>query len=520
MPYKHPRNRQPYGLSHPFDADGHLTKSAFYRQYNLSGAEYKPAVVLFAGSRYGNGGREGIYAQEVAKIDQFLTDREIWAITGGAPPTDLGLMSKVVQKNPLRIGISPYIFADRNGENSGVHPDAINLLTHDFPERKPAMGVLSDQAIMLPGGYGTLEEATEYLLQGAKDRKPLHILNVNGFYDPFFAQFGVLESEGLLSRNLASWTLSSNAQMLCEKVDNYFCGDVVPRRAKPREKRMRSQKSLQSFLHGNPNFIADAVERFVGWDAPRIGMIASGNILNNTETNKLRSKALTRDFVTQAAIFGQRVASRGAVLVLTGSVKGLRETAADAALSEGGKVIWIQKKSHDQPLAIQSGRNQNEIVISGTREYEKMAIADLVVESFGGLAGGLGTLDSILGVVTRIQTGCATIDTYPHMTERGDQVMVSELHHAGRRRSVVMARNFGGIWDPIKRQVEVCDREGFLGRKPDAYGIIDYDLFQIINDQSTVAMVDEIIFQARPDRGSYDLLRTLQQINRNVLTVA
>ena len=56
-------------------------------------------------------------------------------------------------------------------------------------ERKAKMAELSDLFVVLPGGIGTLEEACEMITGNwiGLYNKPVGFLNVNGFFDAFFA---------------------------------------------------------------------------------------------------------------------------------------------------------------------------------------------------------------------------------------------------------------------------------------------------------------------------------------------
>lgn len=68
-------------------------------------------------------------------------------------------------------------------------------------ERKARMEVLSDAFVALPGGWGTLDELFEILTWGQLGihKKPVAILNINGFYEPLLQQIDVMVKTGFLS---------------------------------------------------------------------------------------------------------------------------------------------------------------------------------------------------------------------------------------------------------------------------------------------------------------------------------
>jgi uncharacterized protein (TIGR00730 family) len=71
--------------------------------------------------------------------------------------------------------------------NLGIHPGECSrfILTKGMRERKAKMDELSQALIALSGGFGTLEELTEMIVQKqlGYNNKPIVLLNTNGFYD-------------------------------------------------------------------------------------------------------------------------------------------------------------------------------------------------------------------------------------------------------------------------------------------------------------------------------------------------
>lgn len=80
------------------------------------------------------------------------------------------------------IGVLPEALANLEIAHAGLTELKIVSSMH---ERKATMAALSDAFIALPGGIGTLEEAFEIWTwtQLGLHRKPLGLLNVDGFYD-------------------------------------------------------------------------------------------------------------------------------------------------------------------------------------------------------------------------------------------------------------------------------------------------------------------------------------------------
>ncbi len=73
------------------------------------------------------------------------------------------------------------------------------------------MNDLCDGIIMLPGGFGTLEEFFEVLtwLQLGLHNHPVGVLNVNGFYDHLLMQMDVMVEQRFLKQANRNLVLTS-----------------------------------------------------------------------------------------------------------------------------------------------------------------------------------------------------------------------------------------------------------------------------------------------------------------------
>lgn len=79
------------------------------------------------------------------------------------------------------------------------------VVTKDLAARKALLLAKSDAIVVMVGGTGTLDEATEILelKKHGKHTKPVVLLNTEGFYDGLKAQFRRMEEEGFLPLPLA-----------------------------------------------------------------------------------------------------------------------------------------------------------------------------------------------------------------------------------------------------------------------------------------------------------------------------
>ena len=115
------------------------------------------------------------------------------------------LADAVLEQGGQVIGVIPQFLMDLEVGHRGLTELIIVASMH---ERKLKMAELGDGVIALPGGFGTLEELVEMLTWAQLDlhRKPIGILNTEGYYDLLRQFFNHMAQEGLLkeaNRDLA-----------------------------------------------------------------------------------------------------------------------------------------------------------------------------------------------------------------------------------------------------------------------------------------------------------------------------
>ena len=82
----------------------------------------------------------------------------------------------------------------------------------------------------MPGGFGTLDEIFEALTLGQLgiERKPVGILNTNGFFDYLMKQLDVMVTEGYLKQsNKEMLIVSDSIDDLISKMINYKAPEMT-----------------------------------------------------------------------------------------------------------------------------------------------------------------------------------------------------------------------------------------------------------------------------------------------------
>ena len=182
------------------------------------------SITVFCGSSFGH---DEIYQTQATLLGETLAKKKIRLVYGGA---DVGLMGAVAD-GALRAG----------GEVTGVLPKFLQekeiahkqltelILVESMHERKIKMSELCEGVIALPGGYGTLEELFEMLTwaQLGLHKKPIAILNVNGYYDSLNIMVKTMVDSGFLKElNKDMLLISDNIEDLLNKMFAYKAPEV------------------------------------------------------------------------------------------------------------------------------------------------------------------------------------------------------------------------------------------------------------------------------------------------------
>ncbi|MEM8524258.1 MAG: TIGR00730 family Rossman fold protein [Bacteroidota bacterium] len=152
------------------------------------------SIAVYCGSRFGN---HPIYEETAEAVAKAMVERKIDLVYGGG---DVGLM-----------GITANTVLEGGGKVTGVITDFLkdieghfnlteSIVVETMHERKAIMEKRSDGFIILPGGFGTMDEFMEILTwsQLKLHRKPIGLLNVNHYYDHLMGHVETMLREGFI----------------------------------------------------------------------------------------------------------------------------------------------------------------------------------------------------------------------------------------------------------------------------------------------------------------------------------
>lgn len=176
-------------------------------------------VTVFCGSSFGT---DEIFKAQAILLGNKLAEENIGLVYGGA---NVGLMGAVadgvLKKGGEVFGVLPNFL--RSKEIAHDHLTEL-FLVETMHERKTKMNELCDGVIALPGGFGTLEEFFEMLTwaQLGLHKKPIAILNIDGFYDSLITFIQTTVDKGFLKQvNQDMLIISDNIEDLLDKMKNY-----------------------------------------------------------------------------------------------------------------------------------------------------------------------------------------------------------------------------------------------------------------------------------------------------------
>ncbi len=184
------------------------------------------SVCVYCGSNFGG---DEAYAEAARDMGRTLAQRGLRLVYGGG---QVGLM-----------GVVADACIDAGGEVTGVIPDFLHHKEIAHPrvqdmhivtsmhERKLMMADHSDAFIAMPGGLGTLEELFEVWTwsQLGRHKKPVAVLNVNGYWDRMLEFLDHMQGEGFVEGRHREMLLSgaTPANVLDSLTDYEFPGMIA-----------------------------------------------------------------------------------------------------------------------------------------------------------------------------------------------------------------------------------------------------------------------------------------------------
>lgn len=153
------------------------------------------SIAVFCGSQSGN---HPLYTEHAKALGAYMGNHDIHLIYGGGNKGIMGTVANAVLENGGKVtGIIPELLIGWEQQHEGITDLQV---VADMHARKKIMYDLCDVAIILPGGYGTLDELFEILTWNTLKihQKKIVLLNSAGFYDHLLRHIKQMQTETFL----------------------------------------------------------------------------------------------------------------------------------------------------------------------------------------------------------------------------------------------------------------------------------------------------------------------------------
>ncbi|MDB5229550.1 MAG: family Rossman fold protein [Chitinophagaceae bacterium] len=156
--------------------------------------QYK-SIAVFCGSKAGN---DPVFAAHASEVGKLMALQNITLVYGGGNKGLMAAVANSVLDNKGKvIGVIPEVLVEWEHQHEGLTE---LFVVKDMHTRKRKIYDLCDAAIILPGGFGTLDELFEMLTWNTLNihNKKIFLLNSNGFYQHLLLHINEMEKQGFL----------------------------------------------------------------------------------------------------------------------------------------------------------------------------------------------------------------------------------------------------------------------------------------------------------------------------------
>ncbi len=153
------------------------------------------SLAVFCGSKSGN---NNLFETHAKQLGHLMAAKNVTLIYGGGNKGIMGAVANaVLEKDGRVIGIIPQLLTDLEHSHNGITE---LIVVENMHVRKKMLYEKCDAAIILPGGFGTLDELFEMLTWNQLNihNKQIFILNTAGFYNHLLAHAKQMQEESFL----------------------------------------------------------------------------------------------------------------------------------------------------------------------------------------------------------------------------------------------------------------------------------------------------------------------------------
>jgi uncharacterized protein (TIGR00730 family) len=153
------------------------------------------SLAVFCGSK---DGASLLFKEHAIELGKIIVTHHITLVYGGGNVGIMGTIADTVMEHGGKaIGVIPQVLVEWERQHNSLSE---LFVADDMHSRKKKMYELCDAAIILPGGFGTLDEMFEMITwnQLSIHDKQIFILNSGGFYNHLIAHIQLMQKEKFL----------------------------------------------------------------------------------------------------------------------------------------------------------------------------------------------------------------------------------------------------------------------------------------------------------------------------------
>ncbi len=153
------------------------------------------SIAVFCGAKDGH---NPLFQAHTRQLGRLLAENNITMVYGGGSVGIMGLIADSVMEHGGQVtGVIPQVLVKWEQQHKGITE---LFIVDNMHTRKKTIYDLSDAAIILPGGFGTLDEFFEMVTwnQLSIHDKQIFILNTAGFYNHLIMHIEQMKQEGFL----------------------------------------------------------------------------------------------------------------------------------------------------------------------------------------------------------------------------------------------------------------------------------------------------------------------------------
>ena len=162
------------------------------------------------------------YRKHAHELGELIAKNGYNIIYGGSNRGLMGIVTKTAfQLGANVVGVMPEML-----RNMGIEEGNCSefIVTKGMRERKAKMDEMSQCVIALSGGFGTLEELSEMIVQKqlGYNSKPIVLLNTDGYYDKLSEFFNKMIDENFAPKECSNlYFCTDSVQKALDYINNY-----------------------------------------------------------------------------------------------------------------------------------------------------------------------------------------------------------------------------------------------------------------------------------------------------------